>query len=55
MELQIHFRLSSKWEGLLYINPKNDPIIAGVGNIEVVGQYSGLGLDDGNTHFPFEN
>jgi hypothetical protein len=49
--LQIIF----EWEGLLYKNPKNDPAIAGVGNIEVGAQYSWMGLGDGNTHFSFGN
>jgi hypothetical protein len=33
---------------------KNDPTITGVGNIEVGDQYSGLRLDDGNTHFSYK-
>ena len=44
-----------EWEGLLYKNPKSDPAIAGVGNIEVGAQYSWMGMGDGNTHFSFGN
>ena len=49
------FQLIFEWEGLLYRNPRNDPTITGVGNIEIGAQYSWMGLGDGNTHFSFGN
>ena len=44
-----------EWDGLLYKNPRSNPAIAGVGNIEVGAQYSWMGMGDGNTHFSFGN
>jgi hypothetical protein len=44
-----------EWDGLLYKNPRINPAIAGVGNIEVGAQYSWMGMGDGNTHFSFGN
>jgi hypothetical protein len=35
MELKMHFRLSSNGKGFYIKIQKNDPTIAGVGNIEV--------------------
>ena len=44
-----------EWDGLLYKNPRSNPAIAGVGNIEIGAQYSWMGMGDGNTHFSFGN
>ncbi len=45
------FQVIAEWEGLIHHNPRNGPTLSGPGNLELGGQYSWMGLGDGNTHF----